>query len=174
MRGSTSDITARARFSCMPSHVGGGLALAAVMVLIVPSTGAQDFYIPPPSTVDSHVMINSMQNQRHWRETDHRIRKGNSSGQSADHEGAVAPDVHERIETLVVSALSAEAERRAKSYGQQEANQWFSRAAGDIGREMGRLRPEYERRRANQAAGADDWYLASAQQQVDSYIRAAQ
>lgn len=46
------------------------LAILAASLLPASWAAAQDFYIPPPSTVDSHVMNLSRENLRHQRETD--------------------------------------------------------------------------------------------------------
>ena len=55
--------------------------------------------------------------------------------------------------------------------GRQRSQAWFQGAARDMGRQMGTLQPEYKRRlNAQGQDAADRWLLASAREQVNSYI----
>lgn len=64
-----------------------------------------------------------------------------------------------------MEVLNAEYRRRGN------AGQWLNTAAGDIGRQMAALGPEYRRRRdANGTTVADRWYVDSARQIATRYV----
>ena len=146
------------------------LAILAASLLPAPWAAAQDFYIPPPSTVDSHVMNLSRENLRHQRETDKVLRRSRSSDNEPTRQQH--SDVDSQVENLIVDALESEARRRSATMGRQRSQAWFQGAARDMGRQMGTLQPEYKRRlNAQGQDAADRWLLASAREQVNNYIR---
>lgn len=138
------------------------IAAFVVSAGIVTPAYTQDFYMPPPSTVDSSVMNLSRENLRHQRETDARLRVNRS--QADDSENAAVPeDVITQVESTSMAVLQPEDNRRAATDGKVRAKQWLNASARSVGLEMGRLRPEYLRRLQSQGrTSADAWYMAQA------------
>ena len=144
--------------------------IACTCSVMTPWAIAQDFYYPPPSTVDTHVMSRSMENLRHQRESDKRLRSS-SEPAARDSKQSSASSVDAQIENLVLNTLKSEAQRRVGQQSGEERNAWFMKAARDMGHRIGALRPEYNRRLATDASGADRWFQASAREQLSSYLR---
>ena len=150
----------------MPRHPHPTATFAALALCAVACAQAQDFYIPPPSTVDSHVLNLSRENLRHQRETDTRLRNSRSTRNVPTGRPGVAAspdDVMLRVERTSLTALAPEYQRRAAAYGEASARQWLNTAARSVGAEMGRLGPEYlHRAQAQGRVQADGWYVAQA------------
>ncbi|MFT3761650.1 MAG: hypothetical protein QM761_03360 [Pseudoxanthomonas sp.] len=144
------------------SPMAATVMLAASMVA---PAAAQDFYIPPPSTVDSSTMIMTRRNVEHQRQMDH-ILRGSRSGSEPDSTipgNAIPGYIQQRVESASFSILNPEFNRRVSAYGKNSAQQWLNSTARSIGGEMGRLGPEYLQRASNQGrARADAWYVAQA------------
>jgi len=140
-------------------HVIAGLALSTA---IATPAYAQDFYMPPPSTVDSSVMNLSRENLRHQRETGARQRAIRARTDNSK-DTAVPETVMAQVESASMAVLQPEYNRRAAADGKVRAKQWLNASARSVGLEMGKLRPEYLRRVQSQGrASADAWYVEQA------------
>lgn len=82
-----------------------------------------------------------------------------------------APAIGDRLEDAVLAVLDAEHRRRVRAYGAGNADQWLNKAAGDVGRQIGRLNAEYRRRLvASGSSGADRWYVDNASRIATRYV----
>lgn len=72
---------------------------------------------------------------------------------------------------VLVDVLKAGYASRQRSQGKGQASQWLNTAAGDIGRQMAALEPEYFRRwDASDRNPADQWYLGQVRQIAERYV----
>ncbi|MFT4163502.1 hypothetical protein [Shinella sp.] len=92
-------------------------------------------------------------------------RAGSSSPADQSRPTPSINDIEVRVQVAALESLRPGLHRHWREEGKAKATQWYVRSAGRIGREMGGLLGEYNRRlgRAGQAA-ADAWYIRSAQQ----------
>lgn len=74
-------------------------------------------------------------------------------------------DIRVRVQVAALEALRPGLHRHWREQGEAKATQWYVRSASRIGREMGGLLAEYNRRLNSSGQGAADaWYIRSAQQ----------
>lgn len=76
---------------------------------------------------------------------------------------------------ILLDVLKAGYVSRQRSQGKGQASQWLNTAAGDIGRQMAALEPEYFRRwDASDRNPADQWYLGQVRQIAERYVNGYQ
>jgi len=80
--------------------------------------------------------------------------------------------VADQAEGAVMAVLGAEYQRRVRSGGAGNANAWFNKAAGDVGRQVAALNADYRRRAAADDRAAGAWYIDNARRIAQDQVAA--